>query len=145
MCWIGLAALIVYKTNFARQLWENENISELFMNLTLVCLGINMSIMMYVTLIMPLRGLEPDIDKVPNLIPVLSLSGVLMPVFLTLAVWPIWGFLTPIYIFILCMGYLFSMTFLPNGKCGTLIFWVLTVAGATLSHKLPHEGHEHSW
>ena len=62
MIWVALAGLIVYKTNFARKLWENENISELFMNLTLVCLGINMSIMVYVTLIMPLRGLEADID-----------------------------------------------------------------------------------
>ena len=115
------------------------------MNLTLICLGMNLSIMGYVTVIMPLRGMDADIDKTPNLIPVLSLAGILLPVFLTLAIWPIWGFLSPIYIFILSLGYLMSMTFLPNGKFGTIVFWVLTVAGATLSHKLPHEGHEHSW
>ena len=55
--WVGLSALIIYKTNFFRQLWENELIKgSMFMDLTLLCLGLNMAIMIYVTLIMPLKG-----------------------------------------------------------------------------------------
>ena len=54
--WVGLSCLIIYKTNFFRQLWENEDINSMFMSLTLICMGINMSIMLYVTLIMPLKG-----------------------------------------------------------------------------------------
>lgn len=115
------------------------------MDLTLLCLGLNMAIMLYVTLIMPLKGLEADIEKVPKLIPILTVSGLLLPIFLTLAIWPVWGFLSPLYIFILSFGFIFALTFLPDGKCGTIMFWVLMVATATLSHTLPHEGHEHAW
>ena len=96
-------------------------------------------------MILPLKGIEPDIEKVPGLIPVMTIAGVFMPIFLILAIWPIWGFLSPVYIIVLSMGYIFSLTFLPDGKCGTIVFWILMIALATLSHKLPHEGHEHSW
>ena len=63
--WVGLSSLIIYKTNFFRQLWENDDINSMFMSLTLICLGINMAIMIFVTLIMPLKGQEPDIEEVP--------------------------------------------------------------------------------
>ena len=65
MMWVGLSSLIIYKTNFFRQLWENDDINSMFMSLTLICLGINMAIMIFVTLIMPLKGQEPDIEDVP--------------------------------------------------------------------------------
>ena len=115
------------------------------MNLTLACLGVNMTIMFYVTVVQPLLGKEADIEKTPGLIPVMTIAGVFLPIFLTLAIWPIWGFWSPVYIFILFFGYVFSLTFLPGGKIGTLVFWLLTLAVATLSHTLPHAGHEHSW
>ena len=115
------------------------------MNLTLVCLGINMAIMIYVTIVMPLQGKEADIEKIPNLIPVMTIAGLFLPIFLTLAIWPIWGFLSPVYVFVLFFGYIFAVTFLPDGKCGTLLFWILIIAAATLSHTLPHAGHEHAW
>ena len=145
LCWVGLSAFIIFKTNFFRQLWENELISSLFMNLTLVCLGLNLTIMVYVTLIMPLKGMEADIEKVPKLVPIMTLASVLLPLFLTLAIWPVWGFLSPIYIFILSFGFIFTLTFLPDGKCGTLIFWIGAIFLCTLSHMIPHAGHEHSW
>ena len=135
----------MYNTNFFRQLWENELINSLFMNLTLICLGVNLAIMLYITLILPLKGIDPDIEKVPGLIPVMTIAGVFLPICLTLVVWPIWGFLSPVFIFVLSFGYIFSLTFLPDGKCGTILFWILMIGIATLSHKLPHAGHEHSW
>ena len=94
---------------------------------------------------MPLMGLDAEIENVPQLIPVMSLAGVFLPIFLMLAIWPVWGFLSPVYMLILSFGFLFATTFLPNGKCGTIIFWVLVIAAGTISHKLPHEGHEHAW
>jgi len=53
--------------------------------------------------------------------------------------WPIWGFLTPLLLFILWMGGIMSMTFLPSGHLGTLIFWAIMIFLATASHLLPHE------
>ena len=115
------------------------------MNLALICLGINLAILIYVTLITPLQGKEPDIEKDPQLIPVMTIARVFLPVLLVVALWPIWGFLTPVYILILTFGYIFSLTFLPDGKFGTILFWVLMIGIATLSHTLPHAGYEHSW
>ena len=143
--WIALAGLIVYKTNFFRQLWENEDINSVFMSLTLICLGLNLTLLFYVTAIRPLQGLDDNIESIPALIPIMTVVGVLLPIFLIMAIWPIWGFLSPIYIFIMSMGYIFVLTFLPGGTIGTITFWVLTIAVATFSHLIPHAGHEHSW
>lgn len=115
------------------------------MNLTLICLGLNMTILCYVTIALPMKGLEADIQLTPKLIPILTASGLLLPLFLTLAIWPVWGMLSPLYMFFLSFGFIFSLTFLPGGKCGTIIFWILLVGIATCSHLLPHEGHEHAW
>ena len=103
-----------------------------------------MIIMLYVTVVMPLQGKDADISKT-KLVPVLTLAFVSLPIFLTLAIWPIWGFLSPIYMFFLCLGSIFGLTFLPDGHFGTVIFWLIIIGAATLSHKLPHAGHEHSW
>ena len=143
--WVAISAFIIYKTNFFRQLWENEDINSLFMTLTLACVGVNVSILLFVTVGMPLKGMESDIEKVPNLVPIMAVAGVLTPLFLILAIWPIWGFLSIIYVIILSFGYIFVLTFLPNGTIGTLLFWALMIGIATLSHTLPHAGHEHAW
>ena len=145
MIWVGLSSLIIYKTNFFRQLWENDDINSMFMSLTLICLGINMAIMIFVTVIMPLKGQEADIEEVPQLVPIMAFCSCLLPIFLVIAIWPIWGFLSIVYVFVLSFGYIFSLTFLPDGKCGTLFFWVAMIFIATLSHTLPHAGHEHAW
>uniref|UniRef100_A0A7S3IZ80 Transmembrane protein n=1 Tax=Strombidium inclinatum TaxID=197538 RepID=A0A7S3IZ80_9SPIT len=143
--WVAVSGLIIYKTNFFRQLWENDDISPMFMALTLVCLGINVMIMLYVTVGMPLKGQEADIEKVPKLIPVMSIASVLMPIFLVIAIWPIWGILSIIYVFVLSFGYIFALSFLPGGRCGTLLFWLIVLGLATLSHLIPHANHDSSW
>lgn len=143
--WIALAGLIIYKTNFFRQLWENDDINQFFMSLALICLGTNVSLLFYVTAIRPLQGLDDNLESIPALIPIMTIVGVLLPVFLCLAIWPVWGFLSPVYVFVMTMGYIFVLTFLPGGMVGTIVFWVISIAAATLSHLIPHAGHEHSW
>ena len=75
----------------------------------------------------------------------MTAGGVILPMFLIFAIWPIWGFLSPLYIFVLSIGYIFALGFLPGGTLGTIIFWLITIAVATYSHLIPHAGHEHSW
>ena len=36
------------------------------MNLTLICLGLNVAILFFVSIIMPLKGMDPDIEKLPK-------------------------------------------------------------------------------
>ena len=56
-----------------------------------------------------------------------------------LALWPVFGFLTPVYILILSFGSTLSMIFLPRGKLGELMFWVLFLGAGYISHTLPHD------
>ena len=119
--------------------------NSFFLSLSLICIGINISIMMFVTVVMPLQGKDSDIEDVPGLVPVMAFCSVILPIFMVIAIWPIWGFLSIIYIFIISLGYIFSLTFLPDGKIGLITFWLLMIGIATLSHTLPHAGHEHSW
>jgi hypothetical protein len=53
--------------------------------------------------------------------------------------WPIWGFLTPIYLLVLFMGYTMALSFIPGGPIGTLIAWLLIFGVAATSHYMDHE------
>lgn len=53
--------------------------------------------------------------------------------------WPVFGFLTPIYLFVLFMGYTLALGFLPGNFCGTLLAWLLIFGVAAVSHYMDHE------
>ena len=111
------------------------------MDIALACIGVNISIMLYLTTCLPYiaKVTEDWTTYCPKLIPVMTLSGVLSFFCGLLGLWPIWGFLTPIFMIVLFMGYTMSLTFLPSGFVGTLLFWVLMFALASTSHFIPHE------
>jgi hypothetical protein len=50
--------------------------------------------------------------------------------------------------FVIWMGGMMFMSFLPNGHFGTLLFWILMFSLVFLSHLIPHDpvdqGHDHS-
>jgi len=73
--------------------------------------------------------------------PVMSLCGVAGFICTNLALWPIFGLLTPFYLLIIFFGASLSMTFLPGGACGTLLFWILFLVAGYISHTMPHEPH----
>jgi hypothetical protein len=56
-----------------------------------------------------------------------------------LALWPVFGLLTPVYILILSFGSTLSMIFLPSGKIGEILFWIGLASAAYISHTLPHD------
>lgn len=73
------------------------------------------------------------------MVPFMALAGVINFVCFVLAMWPVWGLLTPIYIVILFFGGTFIMMFLPQGELGNLLFWIGLIAIAYVSHTLPHD------
>lgn len=81
-----------------------------------------------------------DLEKdFPSLIPVMTLAGLTVFISGVMAMWPVWGFLTPVYFLILFFGYSFSLIFLPSGHFGTVVFYAGTFAGAYISHTMPHD------
>jgi hypothetical protein len=138
---VSLAALIVYKTNFFRQVWENPHVNQFFLKIALTCITFMVTVLVYVSIIGPcIKRKEIDFEKdMPSMVPVMALAGVLVFVCSILALWPVWGILTPVYMLILTFGSTFSMMFLPSGKLGNLLFWVGLLLIAYVSHTLPHD------
>lgn len=141
LVWISLSCLIIYKTNFFRQVWENPKVNSFFLNLSLACAGFVFAIVTYTSVIAPCRlGREVDLEKdLPSLIPAMTLSGVTSFISSIMAMWPVWGIFTPIYMLVLFFGYSFSLMFLPSGHLGTVCFYLATGIGAYISHTMPHD------
>ena len=139
--WVTLSGIVIYKTNFFRQLWESPDVNTFFLNVALTCLGFNISIFAYLSLYGPCI-LKRDIDlerDMPNLVPIMTIAGAIVFFSIIAATWPVWGFLTPIFMLIHFFGASFSMMFLPSGTLGTFLFWLLFGVGGYVAHNLPHD------
>lgn len=138
---MGLAALVIYKTQFFRQIWENPRVNSFFLNVSLCCISFQCVILGYISVIAPccLRK-DVDLEKdLPSIIPVMALCGVTIFICANLAMWPVWSFLTPIYMIVVFFGSTLSMMFLPSGHFGSLCFWAGAAALGYISHTMPHE------
>ena len=100
-----------------------------------------MTVLVWISFVGPcVKGRSIDFEQdMPQMIPVMAFAGIVVFATSVLAMWPIWGLLTPFYMLILTFGSTFSMMFLPGGKLGELLFWVMFGIAAYVSHTLPHE------
>ena len=78
--WVSIAAFVIYKTNFFRELWENPHRVMFFFVLSMIGLGVNLASILYLTIYLPIiKGIpekDIDIEKVhPMLIPIMTLAG----------------------------------------------------------------------
>lgn len=99
------------------------------------------TVLVYISIVGPwILRKNIDLEKdLPQMVPLMALAGVANFISLVLAMWPVWGFLTPIYIIIIFFGGTFTMMFLPKGELGNLLFWVGLITIAYVSHTLPHD------
>lgn len=132
---------MVYQTNFFRQVWENPHVNSFFLYIALSCIGFMMTVLVYVSFIGPIiKGREIDFETdMSDMVPIMSLAGVVTFITSILAMWPVWGFLTPVYMLIVTFGSTFSMMFLPGGNLGNLLFWVGMFVIGYVCHTLPHD------
>jgi hypothetical protein len=73
-----IAAFCIYKTNFFRELWESPHRVMFFFQLSMLALGVNLCMMIYLTLYLPFVTKRNDIDfekEHPKLIPVIAILG----------------------------------------------------------------------
>lgn len=138
---MSVAAVIIYQTNFFRQVWENPKVNRFFLNLCLTCCAMMLTLLAWMSLIGPIilrREIELERDY-PKLVPVMAISMVLSVIFSIMAMWPVFGFLTPIYMLALTFGGTMSMILLPGGNLGNLCFWVGLIAVGYISHTMDHD------
>ena len=139
--WMGLSALVIYKTNFFRQVWENPHVLPFFFEIAEIGVLLNICLMFYMTIYLPyVAGITEEYETYcPKIVPTLTFSGLVVFFSFMISVWPIWGILTPIYLIIMFMGYSMSLIFLPSGFLGVLLFWVFFIASFYVAHTLPHD------
>lgn len=104
-------------------------------------MGFNMAILFYLSVYGPCvlkRDLDLAVDM-PQMVPFVTLAFMVIFISSIVALWPVWGFFTIIYLFILSFGTTFSLMFVPDGAIGTFIFWIGALAAGIVSHNLKHD------
>mmetsp|Transcript_9496 Transcript_9496/g.18671 ORF Transcript_9496/g.18671 Transcript_9496/m.18671 type:complete len:126 (+) Transcript_9496:248-625(+) len=114
----------MYYTDLPKTLMEDKRINRLFLNVAVVCLAINIVIMGYLTFWVPYqeRVLSKKMGKpkkldwevyCPRMIPTMTAFGLLFFFALAKAMWGVYGFLTPLMLLVLFIGFIFSTHFIP--------------------------------
>jgi hypothetical protein len=87
----------------------------LALNIAVVALVANFCIILYLTLWLPLvqKITIPWDIYCPRMIPAATFLGVLSYACLIIAFWPVWGFLSPLFISIFFLGAIFGTHFIP--------------------------------
>eukprot|EP00622_Pseudochattonella_farcimen_P004096 FR739412.1.p1 GENE.FR739412.1~~FR739412.1.p1 ORF type:complete len:159 (+),score=18.25 FR739412.1:153-629(+) len=114
--WVGLAGFVMYLTDLPKTVFENPDIDRLYLNISIICLVINTCLTAYLIVWLPhvLKITLTYEVYCPRVIPTMTVVGILF-FFTTLkALWPVYGFLTPLIQLVMFMGFLFSTHFIPN-------------------------------
>eukprot|EP00903_Cladosiphon_okamuranus_P019603 g18028.t2 len=113
--WALVGATVVYRTDFIRVLMEDERVDRVWFNIGVVCFSVNVVILAYLTVWLPhVRGIKVSWNVYsPRAIPAATVVGLICAVALNVSLWNVWGFLTPLILFAVFIGCLFSLHFVP--------------------------------
>mmetsp|Transcript_8211 Transcript_8211/g.23354 ORF Transcript_8211/g.23354 Transcript_8211/m.23354 type:complete len:167 (-) Transcript_8211:189-689(-) len=122
--WVTGAGAMTYFTDLPRKLVEDERVDRLFLNISIVCLMINCCLMAYLTIYVPF--LERRMTKeqgqpvtlrweiyCPRMIPTMTVLGIAVLITGIQAIWPVFGWLSPLIVFLEFMGFVMSLHFIP--------------------------------
>jgi hypothetical protein len=124
--WVTMAVITAYWTNFwtvvlALEHEEEESSKALpnrsLLQIAALLLGIQTVLVLYLIVYLPrAKGLTDSTAwdvYCPRVIPVMTVTGILVGLILIRATWPVWGFLAPLILGLQAMGCLFAFHFVP--------------------------------
>ena len=131
LAWVVVALFVAHYTSFFTVLLgspppssSTSNEGGMVVNRTLIhlafCgLGLNTVLTFYLTVYLPkVKKLKADASAwsvyCPRVIPIMTLTGVIVALLLIRGTWPKWGFFAPLILGIEAMGFLFSLHFIPS-------------------------------
>jgi hypothetical protein len=136
--WVLASVLTIYYSNFFYNIWENEKMNSLFFALSLISFGIFSSLTIYASFLVPSFD---DIEVTsPKLIPTATLFGFICFNSTLIAIWPVWGWYSPLMLVTMMMGYLMAGTFMPKGNTGSVLYLIFLVGSFFSSRFIPHQG-----
>ena len=137
------------------KLVDFTTIGRLFLNISLLGIGVMVALSIYAAIVLPyVLRITIDLEIYnPRAIHIGAFSGFTSFMCMTIAIWPVFGWLSFPMMFTLLLGFLNTGHFLPNHQIsimkmiikGGLVFGGIFV-GAFFSHKfIEHEGYWHYW
>ncbi|XP_066916858.1 transmembrane protein 128-like [Clytia hemisphaerica] len=112
--WMVVSIFTFYYTDFYLALRYDPRIERTYLNIGLGFLSL--STLIAVTLIGYYHyymGIKDYEKHQPFAIPISVVSFLVGMTLLSIALWPVWSFLTPIILFVLFMGFMFFFTIVP--------------------------------
>lgn len=109
--WVAAAGLILYYTDLLNVIRFDTRVNQPFLALGFTALFALLMVVAYLAAWVPLTASRPVLDLstyAPRVVPVGAVAGVSTFIFFTIALWPVWGWVTlPIMIilsFAACLG-----------------------------------------
>ena len=126
MVWVVVAyAIIVYTKLFHTIMTDDRILRPILYVAATLLFAINGILIVYLTVYLPFKFPTSNIHKVkasspqfweaycPNVIPIMTVCGILGSFLLVRACYPVWGFLTPLILGVVALGLFFSLHFIP--------------------------------
>ena len=124
--WVVVAyAIIVYTKLFHTIMTDDRILRPILYAAVTLLFAINGILIAYLTVYLPFKFPTSNIHKVkasspqfweaycPNVIPIMTVCGILGSFLLVRACYPVWGFLTPLILGVVALGAFFSLHFIP--------------------------------
>ncbi len=127
--WVFIALLIFYKTKFLRNLLFNEKGNQLFRKIYFISTGASITIICYVTVIMPIFNIKKNEEYQNKLVLLTNFFLIFSFLSCVITVYPIYRWYTLLMIPIQGMGFLMLTHFIPfNGHRNTICSYLVIVA-----------------
>lgn len=114
--WVLLAAFVAARTDLFVVLFSDERVSRFWLDVALLCAGVNACLGLYLTVYLPY------IAKItlswgvycPRVIPTITGVGCALLLSLVCALWHVFGLLTIPVVFVMFMGFTFLLFLIPT-------------------------------
>ena len=112
--WVMAAIGLIVFTDMHEVVFSDD-INRLALNMAIMSFTANVGIFFYMSFWLPVitKVNVPWEIYCPNMIPIATGLGVFSMLALIVAFWPVWGFLSPLYVLVMIMGFIFSAHFIP--------------------------------
>lgn len=113
--WILATIGVCYFTDFLPSIRENEDINRIWLNLGFIFLAANILIGLYLIIVCSwIKKIQDWEEHAPTAIPLATAFFMMGALCMNVALWPVYGFLTPVFLFTVFMGFIVSVSMIPS-------------------------------
>jgi len=114
--WLGAAAFIIYYSSMWRVITTDSRVNSFFLQVGFVSMAAQALIFLYATVFLPFRVGRVDDYMVscPRAVYASIANGLLIWIAFVIALWPIWGFFTPVMLTIIGFAAILSPNLVPS-------------------------------